>query len=220
MMQWFWYRNDRLRERFVAICRDRDVQQLTFDAYMNKRLVRRRPMAHVRIFFKDVAHLLGMARYEPAGPPQGRIPEGAPKVQPRRRARALGTAALCAMVVAVLGMLSTDLGTWYAGLRRSAWQPADQWFGPAWTLIFALCALSAAEAWRAQPALKARQVAARRLERQRLPQRALEPAFPPAPSDWALAQVVLLWLSIVIPIVLSARASSRAAWLLVPYLAG
>lgn len=61
-MQWFWYRNDRRRERFVAICEDRDVQQLTFDAYMNKRLVRRRPMAHVRIFFKDLAHLFGLAR--------------------------------------------------------------------------------------------------------------------------------------------------------------
>lgn len=62
MMQWFWYRNDRLRERFVSICRDKDVQQLTFDAYMNKRLVRRKPMAHLRIFAKDVAHLLGLAR--------------------------------------------------------------------------------------------------------------------------------------------------------------
>ncbi|MBQ0930362.1 geranylgeranyl diphosphate reductase [Ideonella sp. 4Y16] len=61
-MQWFWYRNDRLRERFVSICRDRDVQQLTFDAYMNKRLVRAKPMAHLRIFAKDVAHLLGLAR--------------------------------------------------------------------------------------------------------------------------------------------------------------
>ncbi|MDE2276039.1 MAG: geranylgeranyl diphosphate reductase, partial [Burkholderiales bacterium] len=58
----FWYRNDRRRERFVSICRDRDVQQLTFDAYMNKRLVRTRPLAHARIFFKDMAHLLGLAR--------------------------------------------------------------------------------------------------------------------------------------------------------------
>jgi geranylgeranyl reductase len=62
IMQRFWYRSDKRRERFVTICRDRDVQQLTFDAYMNKRLVRARPMAHVRIFFKDIAHLLGMAR--------------------------------------------------------------------------------------------------------------------------------------------------------------
>ena len=62
MMQHFWYSNDRRRERFVSICRDKDVQQLTFDAYMNKALVRAKPMAHVRIFFKDMAHLLGLAR--------------------------------------------------------------------------------------------------------------------------------------------------------------
>ena len=62
IMQRFWYSSDKRRERFVSICRDRDVQQLTFDAYMHKRLVRAKPMAHARIFFKDVAHLLGLAR--------------------------------------------------------------------------------------------------------------------------------------------------------------
>ena len=62
VMQWFWYGSDRRRERFVKICEDKDVQQLTFDSYMNKQLTRQRPMAHVRIFFKDVAHLLGLAR--------------------------------------------------------------------------------------------------------------------------------------------------------------
>jgi len=62
MMQRFWYSSDRRRERFVGICRDPDVQQLTFDAYMHKRLARKRPLAHVRIFFKDVAHLLGMVQ--------------------------------------------------------------------------------------------------------------------------------------------------------------
>jgi geranylgeranyl diphosphate/geranylgeranyl-bacteriochlorophyllide a reductase len=60
MMQWFWYCNDRRRERFVSICRDRDVQRLTFEAYMNKELVRADPLAHVRIFFKDLAHLAGL----------------------------------------------------------------------------------------------------------------------------------------------------------------
>jgi geranylgeranyl diphosphate/geranylgeranyl-bacteriochlorophyllide a reductase len=60
IMQWFWYCNDRRRERFVSICRDRDVQRLTFEAYMNKDLVRADPLAHVRIFFKDLAHLAGL----------------------------------------------------------------------------------------------------------------------------------------------------------------
>ena len=62
VMQWFWYSNDRRRESFVKICEDKDVQQLTFESYMNKELVRKKPMAHVRIFFKDMAHLLGFAR--------------------------------------------------------------------------------------------------------------------------------------------------------------
>ena len=60
IMQHFWYKNDRRRERFVSICRDPDVQALTWQAYMNKELVRARPAAHVRIFFKDMAHLLGI----------------------------------------------------------------------------------------------------------------------------------------------------------------
>lgn len=62
MMQHFWYSSDKRRESFVKICRDKDVQKLTFDAYMHKELQRRDPMAHVRIFLKDMAHLLGLAK--------------------------------------------------------------------------------------------------------------------------------------------------------------
>ena len=62
ILQRFWYINDRRREKFVAICADPDVQYLTWQAYTQKKLVRARPMAHVRIFFKDLAHLLGVAR--------------------------------------------------------------------------------------------------------------------------------------------------------------
>ena len=62
IMQRFWYISEKRRERFVSICKDKDVQQLTFESYMNKELVRRSPMAHIRIFFKDMAHLLGLAR--------------------------------------------------------------------------------------------------------------------------------------------------------------
>lgn len=62
MMQRFWYSSDKRRERFVSICRDKDVQELTWQAYMHKKLVKAKPMAHVRIFFKDLAHLTGLAR--------------------------------------------------------------------------------------------------------------------------------------------------------------
>ena len=60
IMQYFWYSSDKRRERFVEMCADKDVQQLTWQAYMNKKLVRAKPMAHLRIFLKDCAHLLGL----------------------------------------------------------------------------------------------------------------------------------------------------------------
>ncbi len=64
MMQYFWYKNDKRRERFVKMCEDPDVQRLTWEAYMNKQLVRSDPMAHVRIFFKDLGHLFGLRTVE------------------------------------------------------------------------------------------------------------------------------------------------------------
>jgi len=62
IMQYFWYSSDKRRERFVKMCADPDVQRLTWEAYMNKELVRARPAAHIRIFFDDLSHLLGWAR--------------------------------------------------------------------------------------------------------------------------------------------------------------
>jgi tryptophan-rich sensory protein len=135
------------------------------------------------------------------------------------RGRALATAAVCAFGVAVLGGLSTDIGPWYADLNKPAWQPPDFLFGPVWTLIYALCALSAAEAWRAFPERHAR--------RQLLLAWGVNATlnvlwsllfFRLRRPDWALFEVVLLWASIVMLLWLNWRRSRLAAWLLLPYL--
>ena len=63
-MQNAYYRSDERRERFVSLCHDVDVQRLTFEAYMNKKLVKARPMAHVKIGLKNLAHLTGLVRAE------------------------------------------------------------------------------------------------------------------------------------------------------------
>jgi geranylgeranyl reductase len=59
MLQYFWYSSDKRREQFVAMCEDPDVQRLTWQSYMNKELVRRSPMAHLKVAMKDIAHLAG-----------------------------------------------------------------------------------------------------------------------------------------------------------------
>ncbi len=58
-MQDAYYKSDERRERFVSLCHDVDVQKLTFEAYMNKKLVNARPLAHLKIGFKNVRHLMG-----------------------------------------------------------------------------------------------------------------------------------------------------------------
>jgi geranylgeranyl reductase len=59
-MQDAYYKSDERRERFVSLCHDVDVQRLTFEAYMNKELVKARPLAHIKIGIKNLAHLTGL----------------------------------------------------------------------------------------------------------------------------------------------------------------
>ncbi len=63
-MQNAYYKSDERRERFVSLCHDIDVQRLTFEAYMNKELVKSRPLAHLKIGLKNIAHLWGLVSPE------------------------------------------------------------------------------------------------------------------------------------------------------------
>jgi tryptophan-rich sensory protein len=141
----------------------------------------------------------------------------------KRLTAAALSAAAGALAVAALGMAATDLGPWYATLKQPGWKPPDAWFGPAWTVIYTLAATAAVKAWsaadrRGDRAAQGRLIAAFALNGvlnvlwSWLFFRARRP-------DWALAEVVLLWLSILLLIVLAARSGSNvAAWLLAPYL--
>jgi translocator protein len=128
------------------------------------------------------------------------------------------TAAAGALVVAGLGGAMTDLGPWYAALSQPAWKPPDVWFGPAWTLIYTLAAVAAVKAWLAADRAGQRRLVAAFILNGVLNVLWSALFFRARRPDWALAEVVLLWLSIVLLIVLAARSSTAAAWLLVPYL--
>lgn len=137
----------------------------------------------------------------------------------RARYRPVLAAALAAVAVAIVGALTTDLGTWYQGLRQPDWKPPDALFGPAWTLIFALCAVAGLQAWRKAPTAAAREwlLAAFALNAflnvfwSLLFFRLHRP-------DWALIEVVFLWLSIALLIAICGRFEPKSRWLLLPYL--
>lgn len=58
VLQSLYYRNDRLRESFVAICRDDDVQRITFDSYLYKKMIPAPWSVQMKIFSKNIYHLL------------------------------------------------------------------------------------------------------------------------------------------------------------------
>jgi tryptophan-rich sensory protein len=135
-----------------------------------------------------------------------------------RLARPILAAAVAATLVAALGSTMTELGPWYRSLAKPHWQPPDWLFGPAWTLIFALAALSAAFAWRDAPRDRHWTVALFAVNA------ALNVAWSALffrfhRPDLALAEVALLWLSILVLVVYLWRRSRPAGVLLLPYLA-
>ena len=142
-----------------------------------------------------------------------------PSVRTRDWVIPIVVAAIAAAAVASLGGALTELGPWYRGLVRPSIQPPDWLFGPAWTLIFTLCAVSAATAWRRARDGRTRAMIVGLF--------AVNAAFNILWTvlffrmhrpDLALIEVVFLWASIVVLIVALRPISRLSAWLLVPYL--
>jgi len=128
-------------------------------------------------------------------------------------------AALGATAVAAFGALMTDLGPWYVNLHKPSWEPPGWLFGPAWTLIFGLCALSGYLAWRSAPNRGGRDGVLALFALNGLLNVVWSALFFRLERpDWALTEAVLLWLSILLMIFALARYSKIASALLVPYL--
>ena len=58
VLQSVYYRNNRLRESFVAICADDDVQRITFDSYLYKKMVPAPLSIQMKILSKNIFHLI------------------------------------------------------------------------------------------------------------------------------------------------------------------
>jgi translocator protein len=128
--------------------------------------------------------------------------------------------AVVALLTAGIGGWLTDIGPWYRSLKTPAWKPPDWAFGPIWTVILVLAAVSAARAWEAAAAAPAAQ---QRIMWLFLLNAALNVLwnvfyFTVKRPDWALIEVVFLWLSLAALIVVIWPINETAAWMLVPYL--
>ena len=128
-------------------------------------------------------------------------------------------AAALAVVVALLGATITETGAWYHALAQPRWGLPDVAYPVAWTAIFALNALGGVTGWLATPDWREREWL--------LGLWALNGFLNIAWSllffrlhrpDWALVEVLALWLSVAALIVVTWRRSMTGAVLLIPYL--
>jgi geranylgeranyl reductase len=67
ILQNIFYSNDAAREAFVEMCDDKDVQRLTFDSYLYKRVVAMNPWQQLKLTFRTLASVLRGQALAPAG---------------------------------------------------------------------------------------------------------------------------------------------------------
>lgn len=135
--------------------------------------------------------------------------------QPKRWA-GLPVFAVALVLVAVVGSLSAvNAGGEYLALERPPWAPPQWLFGPAWTVLYIMIAISGWLAWSARGWTPALGVYAAQL----VLNAAWTPLFFGAGRyGLAFAEIIVLWVAIAATIVLFRRISRVAAWLLAPYL--
>ena len=120
--------------------------------------------------------------------------------------------------VSVIGGLFTasSVGTWYEGLAKPSWRPPNWLFGPVWTILYAMMAVSAWLVWKKAGFGSALLMFAAQL----LINGIWSPVFFGAQSlGGGLVVIVALWFAIVGTIAMFWPVSLAAALLLLPYLA-
>jgi benzodiazapine receptor len=132
-----------------------------------------------------------------------------------QRALALVGFIVVTFCAALLGIFGQP-GTWYDALNKPEWNPPPWIFGPVWSLLYAIMAVAAWLVWQREGWRRAMMLYFIQL--------ALNAAWTPIffgahQLGWALVEIILLWIAILMTMLAFLRVSKPAGWLLAPYLA-
>jgi len=134
----------------------------------------------------------------------------------------IGTLAIAFLITVLLlgiGGLMTEIGDWYRGLRKPAWNPPNWLFGPAWTVILGLAGWSGVEAWTHAQGDGAHLRLGVLFGATAFLHLLWSPLFFKLKRpDLSLLEIQFLWLSILAAMIGVGPISALAAWLLLPYL--
>lgn len=126
------------------------------------------------------------------------------------------------LLVGFVGSLATSksVGTWYVNLDKPSFTPPGAVFGPVWTVLYVMMGVSLFLVWQKGLAAPNVKIGIAVFAVQMALNLLWSFAFFGARSPLAGAVVIVaLWCAIVATVLVFARVSQLAAWLLVPYLA-
>ena len=113
---------------------------------------------------------------------------------------------------------TTGEGSWYRTINKPSWNPPGWIFGPVWTTLYILMGIAFYLVWRS-PESKVRRTALILFGIQLILNFFWSFIFfDQQQIGMALAEIIALWVFILLSIFAFAKVSKTAAWLLVPYI--
>src|SRR6476620_5805838 len=124
------------------------------------------------------------------------------------------------VVGGVAGFFTTpEIDKWYKTIQKPDWQPPNWVFGPVWTLLYIMMGIALYLVWRSNaPSNKKRTAITLWIIQLVFNFFWSFIFFRQHQLDWALGEIIVLWLFILLTIFAFARINKLAAWLLVPYI--
>lgn len=112
-----------------------------------------------------------------------------------------------------------NVSGWYQTIQKPSWNPPSWIFGPVWTTLYILMGISLFLVWRSDAAESVKRTAIILFAAQLVFNFFWSLIFfKMHQPGWAFAEILVMWVLILLTIFSFGKISSLAAWLLVPYI--
>lgn len=113
----------------------------------------------------------------------------------------------------------TGVDSWYQTINKPSWNPPNWIFGPVWTTLYVMMGIALFLVWKEDISTELKKIAVTFF----IVQLVLNffwsfIFFNQQQPGWALVEIVVLWVFILLTIFAFAQVNKTAAWLLVPYI--
>ncbi|HWR33173.1 MAG TPA: TspO/MBR family protein [Chitinophagaceae bacterium] len=114
---------------------------------------------------------------------------------------------------------TTGVGSWYQTINKPSWNPPSWVFAPVWTTLYVMMGVALFLVWKSNTIGGFKKTAITLF--------AIQLAlnflwsfifFKQEQPGWALVEIIVMWVAILLTILAFAKVNKTAAWLLVPYI--